>query len=134
MRALIFILLLFSVCIAPTGLYSQDVKGSKPMSKEALDQLKAGEEALGALEELKVIFEKAMRARRYDCLQAFGHSAFCKCLCDNLAVGLDFKAYIIAVTSSKEELGYNEMSNEDKALVDSAIRVRDQCVRQLGFH
>lgn len=113
-----------------TYAHSED-KNTNPMTKEQIDTIEEGEKIGDQLNSLRMSFESMMRERKNDCIKAFGHDQFCSCLNDNLAVGLSFKDYIVITINSKDELNYNELSKEDKGVIDKAIKIREQCVGQL---
>ena len=118
---------------SPSLIIAQDSSADKPLSKEALDSLEAGEEAMTLLNEMEVLMKKMTRQRSYQCLKVFGHSKFCNCINEKLAVGLSFGGYVQVLASTKEELGYSKFSEENKSLVDNALKVREECVTELGF-
>jgi hypothetical protein len=68
------------------------------------------------------------RKRVAACTMAFGHSGFCECLDKNLGIGANFDLYISAVTKTKEEIEYTKLDANLKALVDGALKAREQCV------
>ncbi len=124
------IVIVLSIAVIAVSTYAaeQSTKSGKPLSKEQLEQLESGDKTIEALEEFQKAVKEASRKRYFACMKAFGHEAFCECLNKNIAIGLDFTGYVLAVTHTKEELGYSARSNDDKQLIDNAIRVRDQCV------
>ena len=103
----------------------------KPRTKEQIDQLEAGTNALEALKNLKSSFESKMRARGNNCRKAFGHEQFCECLNSKLVVGLSFLDYVLVITNTKDDIGYKDMPEEQRGVVDSAYRVRDLCVSKM---
>jgi hypothetical protein len=94
---------------------------------ERLEQLESLEKAMATINQFEASLDAMIRVRKLKCLKAFGNEAFCECLNKKLAVGLDFDGYIMAVTRTKEELKYNTLSKDDKALVDSAGNTRTLC-------
>ena len=109
----------------------EDQQPKGPPSIEELEQLESilrGEKLIDELEILRKSMKDMWAERRYDCLKAFGHREFCSCLNDNLSAFLTFDDYIISVTESKEELNYQSRAEDERNLIDNAIRVRDECV------
>jgi hypothetical protein len=105
---------------------------SAPASQTQLERLErqeAYEKAMEAAREVEVSLDAITRARKFKCLKAFGNQEFCECLNSKLAVGLDFDGYIAVITRSREELKYDTLSTEDKALVDSAVVTRNACAK-----
>ena len=125
----LFIGVLIAFVSAQSIAQSPTPNASKPMSKEDLEKMEQLDKAMGALDKLQVTLEATLKERKYKCLKAFGNDAFCSCLNDKLAVGLGFDGYVFVVTKTKEDLKYSQMSKDDKALVDSAVRTREQCVK-----
>jgi len=131
LKQLIYILsLLFtfnSFCL------SQEPSSTKKTpSHERLEQLQQDDDFLKLMDKMKVVEERMSQNKRYNCIKAFGHAGFCNCLIDELPVGLSFKDYIIIVTSTKEELGYDKLSKDDKKMVDKVITARDLCVHKFN--
>lgn len=103
---------------------------SPPTLKE-LDQLKLGDDARGSLERLEVLAKEMVREKRFQCLRAFGDTAFCGCLSEQLPVGATFLTYVQIVGSSKEALGYSKLSADDKLIIDNALSAREVCVGKI---
>jgi hypothetical protein len=114
--------------LATPVLPQEPPKTGRPLSKEQIEQLEAGINALDTIDSLKKSMDAMIRARGSSCIKAFGHERFCKCLNEKLAVGLSFQDYVIVMTKTKDQLKYASLSTEQKQLVDNAIEVRDQCV------
>jgi hypothetical protein len=68
------------------------------------------------------------RARQTACGQAVGNTPFCNCLGEKLPWVLSFQEYVSAVTSTKEGLAAADLSNEQRGVVDKAVKARDECV------
>jgi len=96
---------------------------------ERLEQRESYEKVMGLLKEAEASLDAMTRTRKLQCLKALGSEAFCECLNEKLAVGLDFSGYIAVIIRTKDELKYNTLSKEDKGLVDSAINTRNACAR-----
>jgi hypothetical protein len=100
----------------------------RPLTKEQLEHLANLEEAKEQLQGLEGLIKTISRKRVAACTMAFGHGDFCACLDKHLAIGADFDTYIEAVTKTKEEIEYSKLDAKLKALVDSALTTREQCV------
>lgn len=101
-------------------------------TKAEIDRAKALAKALGAYEETDLAITSSMvEARVDDCLKAFGHATYCECMDARLAPGLPFLGYVHIVTKTKNEIGYNKLSNDEKAMVNSAYEAREMCVRKI---
>jgi hypothetical protein len=114
------------------------VETNQPPSLDTLQKLQKvqaqideGKDLLDKLNRLSVTMERVANDKYINCLQAFGVDPFCKCLGDNLPIRITFAAYVQIVTSSKEELGYDKLSDDDKQVVDTVLSVREQCVAKL---
>jgi hypothetical protein len=82
----------------------------------------------GGLEELRAMALRMGGVFERKCLSAFGHTAFCRCIRENRPVASSFETYILAVTKTKEELGFNKLNKEDQKLVLRLRETRDQCI------
>jgi hypothetical protein len=101
---------------------------------ERRQQIEQINKAMSALDDLKRLAGQIAQQRRFKCMNAFGSAAFCDCLTETLAVGVDFDGYIAATTNTKDDLKYAQLSPDDKKLVDSALKTRQQCVGKVfGF-
>jgi hypothetical protein len=96
---------------------------------ELLEQRESFEKVMGLLKEAEVSLDAMTRTRKLQCLKALGSEAFCECLNEKLAVGLDFSGYIGVIIRTKDELKYSTLSKEDRGLVDSAINTRNACAK-----
>ena len=94
-------------------------------------QLEAVERSLRALEsmdELRSLRDTMVHEKRVKCLEAFGHDGFCSCLASKLPVILGLDGYVKIVTLKREDLDYDNLSEDDKKIVDTAYDARNQCV------
>ncbi len=135
MRILITVIFLFALMVfSPSITRAQESPPDKPLSKESLDSLEAREDVSVLLNKMYLLLDEIQRKRNYQCLKVFGHSKFCNCINKNMATGLSFWHYVQVLASTKEELDYSNLSEEDQLLVDNALKVREQCVTELGFN
>lgn len=81
-----------------------------------------------AFDSLDVELEQVTLQKLESCMSAFADEKFCSCLSSGLPIGITFDGYIQAVTRTKAEIGYNDLSENEKTLIDMARSVRDQCV------
>lgn len=100
----------------------------KQMLVDKVDQLQKLDDAKNKLDQLKNLIDSSAREKYYKCVKAFGDNKFCKCLSDNLPVVDTFEDYIVIVTSSKDELNYNNRTKEDKEIIDLTYKAREMCV------
>ena len=100
-------------------------------TKAEIDRAKALAKALGAYEETDLAITSMVEARVDDCLNAFGHTTYCECMDVRLAPGLPFMGYVHIVTKTRNEIGYNKLSDDEKAMVDSAYEAREICVKTI---
>ena len=70
-----------------------------------------------------------LRKRGNQCLKAFGHQKFCSCVNVHIPIGMPFEQYIKVTISTKDELGYAGLSEQQKEIVDTVLKVREQCVK-----
>ncbi|MGN2254559.1 hypothetical protein ACFWZ4_14365 [Frateuria sp. GZRe12] len=104
--------------------------GSHPQSLEQLDQRAHADKAIDLLNQLQAQVDEQAHAMKYECLKAFGNSAFCGCLSSNLPVAFSFADYIAIVTKSKEANGYAKLTPDTKKAYDTVPSVREKCVAQ----
>jgi hypothetical protein len=104
--------------------------GSRAQSLEQLDQRAHADKALDLLNQLQAQVDERAHATNYECLKAFGNSAFCSCLSSSLPVAFSFADYIAIVTHSKEANGYARLDADTKRAYDAVPSVREKCVAQ----
>lgn len=102
--------MLVAIFISATALTAQEIDESGYVEVDTLELGRMTQEKLDA------------------CLRASGNDELCQCLADKLPVGLSFNGYIMSVTQSRQQLGYDAFTAIQQSLVDSAIGVRNQCV------
>jgi hypothetical protein len=129
MRTLLVVFLVSFLFFFGLAEAEQQPKADKPLTKEQIEQLESLDTLLESFEDLKRTGEAMTKTRGNDCIKSFGHEEFCSCLNKNMAIGLSFREYIVVTTSTKEELGYESLSGDIKKLVNSALSVREQCVK-----
>ena len=104
----------------------------KPTAPKSIEQTGSLKQALDSIDDLKASFERHSKKKYSDCMKAFGSDVYCACVRDNSPVGIDFGAYIQIVTSSKDELKYDSLEEENKKLINKTLEVRDVCVQKIG--
>ncbi len=70
---------------------------------------------------------------RYRCLRSFANEDFCRCLNARRPRAVDFDAYVLFTSRSRVELGYDQLGDVDRELIESTLDARDACVRALGW-
>ena len=127
-------ILLISVIILafPGYVFTQEVgQGGKPLTAKQIEKLQGLDELENLLGKMKYLSEEMFKEKYYMCLKAFGHAPYCKCLKDNLPMGVSFNTYINIITTSKEKLNYNQLKGDDKVFVDKSIAARELCVAKV---
>ena len=66
----------------------------------------------------------------YRCVRVFGHKDYCRCVAENIASGT-FGEWMFAVMDTKKELKYDEMSEEERKVIDAQRKARDMCVSEV---
>jgi len=86
------------------------------------------------IQELKLLKEQQniSVAKTEQCMKVVAREKFCTCLGNNLPREISFEEYVHTLVTSKESLGYAGMSQEQKAVIDGALDVRDKCSEK-GF-
>jgi hypothetical protein len=102
----------------------------KPLTTEQIQQLQDIDRARAALEVLKKNFEALAAKHTYQCMSAIGSRIFCSCLSENVPAVADLSMYVAVTTTSKEEIGYDKLSADDRKVVDGILAGRDKCVAE----
>jgi len=73
------------------------------------------------------LVNNASNDRLMGCLKAFPNPEYCECLAEQLPVLVSIHQYVAIVTTTKSDLNYGELSNDDRRTVDTVRDARDQC-------
>ena len=122
---------LFAV-IAPYAAYATQAEVPPAMPLEQQEKLQLLYNAVDKLQDLGASIERASMKSKGQCMKAIGNEQFCKCIVDNSSIIINFVDYVALVSTTKEDLGYDRLSESDKKTVDSARLARDKCVKWYG--
>lgn len=64
------------------------------------------------------------------CIKAIGHQKFCHCISENMPADQEFANYVVAVSKTKNELNFDELSDYYQQSIDLARSARDKCVTE----
>ena len=64
------------------------------------------------------------------CIKAVGHESFCHCISENMPADQEFANYVVAVSRTKSELNYDELSDYYQQTINLARSARDKCVSE----
>jgi hypothetical protein len=126
------IIILFFLCLFfNDSVFASENKSSPgQMSAEQIQKIDQLDHLKESLDKLKTLSNSITRQKKSDCLIAFGDQNFCQCLGDNLPVTVSFEVYVNIVTTPKDKLGYSELDQENKDVVDATINAREKCVKK----
>jgi hypothetical protein len=71
--------------------------------------------------------EGLMAVRRTQCMNSFGHAAFCDCINGYLPMAVDFRTYVSVTTASAEPRSPTGTA-ETQRLLELVRTIRDHCV------
>jgi hypothetical protein len=126
------LIIVFIVCLIfnVSAFASENQNPAEKMSAEQIQKLDSLNHAMESLDKLGKLADSMTRQKKSDCLKAFGNQDFCQCLSDNLPVPVSFELYVTIVTTPKDKLGYSELDQENKDIVDVTINAREKCVKK----
>jgi GTPase Era involved in 16S rRNA processing len=86
------------------------------------------------IQELKMLKQQqAISAVKFDhCMKAVAREKFCNCISDNLPREVSFEQYVHTMVTTREILGYETITVEQKKIVDATVAVREKCLEK-GF-
>jgi hypothetical protein len=97
----------------------------------AIEQYKTGDQAARfARKVFAKSIEVIMAERRRQCMAAIGNLAFCDCINGYLPMPADFQTYIKVTTASREG-SFEQMTSDDKTIVDAVLTTRNRCVEKV---
>lgn len=67
------------------------------------------------------------------CTEVFGHVGWCRCVRERRPPAVDWDTFVLLTSRSRAELGYDELSDVEKDLVESTRAARDACVALLSW-
>lgn len=122
-------LLILLICFMGISLsFAEDRPVNEAKSLEEIELNESQKEISDILENLSELFIQVTAKKKMQCMKAMGHEDFCSCIAEKSPVGLSFFEYIVAVSNTKEELNYSNLSEEDRSMVDNARKAREECV------
>jgi len=107
---------------------AQTSNTAPPMPLDQQEQLEAKQRVSRAIGSMADALLQFAELRESQCLKAIGDSGFCKCIAYNSPSEISFVEYVTLVAATKEDMKYDQLSAEDKKLVDAARASRDLCV------
>ena len=111
------------------GLLLISITPASAQKLEDQERLNQFDKAISAIDDLRNLTDKMTNAKRTQCPTAINNRKLCDCLSSNLPVVINFVNYVVLVNKTKDELGYDKQSKEDKAIIDATRRTRDTCAR-----
>lgn len=75
--------------------------------------------------------EREVKRKYIQCMRAFPHKIFCSCLSGKIPLVFNMTQYTLAVTISKEDMGYDKLSKDEKKAVDVTIQARESCADKI---
>jgi len=75
-------------------------------------------------------FNLHVKRTKLACVKAIGHEKFCHCISENMPSDQEFANYVVAVSKTKEELKFGELSEYYQQAINLARSARDKCVAE----
>jgi hypothetical protein len=100
---------------------------ASPQTLDQQEQQRALEKGLSQLDEATLLFERASKERMRHCIAASANQRYCDCVLSKIPAIVSYLGYVQIVTQTKEELGYAQLSSDDKKVIDATRRGRDTC-------
>ncbi len=76
--------------------------------------------------------ERAVQHKTIQCMRAFPHEEFCTCLVEEIPMVVNMVQYAVATTLSKEQMGYDKLSEDQRKAVDATTRARETCAARIN--
>jgi hypothetical protein len=109
------------------GAQQRETMSSEPSRMETLrNQTQVFQVQSRATQEAEALAFKAQ------CMQVTGLEPFCGCLQAKLPASFTFDNYVVVLSKSKQDNGYNRMDKQAKQVYDAIPRVRDSCAATLS--
>jgi hypothetical protein len=98
---------------------------------DVLDKIKLLEQQILELKALKQ--QQTLTEVKFDhCIKVVAREKFCTCVSANLPREVSFEQYVHTLLTTREKLGYESMTVDQKKSVDATIEVREKCIEK-GF-
>ena len=75
-------------------------------------------------------FNLHVQRTKLACIKATGQEKFCHCISENMPSDQEFANYVVAVSKTKEELKFAELSEYYQQAINLARSARDKCVAE----
>lgn len=125
-----------ALLLAAAGLSSataEPAPSKAPPAPEAKEDDRELAAALEALQRERAAAEAAASEFQHRCLRAFGHPGYCRCVNGRRPEAVDLDAFVLFTTRSREELGYERLTEIERELVDETRAARTECVAAMGW-
>ena len=76
----------------------------------------------------------ASTAFEAQCVGVLGLEAYCGCLGKGMPAGVAFDNFVVVLTHTKKENGYDKLDATSKRAYDSIPVLRDKCAAQVAAH
>ena len=116
------VIILVSLSLSASPLFAQE---------DLMDKIRILEQQI---QELKVLKQRqtVTEVKSEQCMKAVAREKFCSCVSDNLPREVSFEQYVHTLVTSRDKLGYEAMTIDQKKIVDATIGVREKCIEK-GF-
>lgn len=116
------LIVLFCTLLTASPAFAQD---------DLVEKIKHLEQQIQELKTQKL--QQRNRAEKSEqCMKAVAREKFCTCIGTNLPQEVSFEQYVHTMVTPKEALGYTQMTQEQKNMIDATIAAREKCIEK-GF-
>ena len=117
------------LCVAV--LFSSLVVSPAFAQDDLMEKIKRLEQQIQELKTLKEQQNLGL-AKADHCMKVVAREKFCTCIGNSLPRDVSFENYVHTLVTSKEALGYADMTKDKKDVIDSIVQVREKCIEK-GF-
>ena len=117
-----FLIVLFCASFAASPVFAQD---------NLLEKIKLLEQQIQELKTQKLLHNITVE-KSEQCMKVVAREKFCTCVGNSLPRDVSFEQYVHTLVTPKETLGYTQMPQEQKNVIDATIDVREKCIEK-GF-
>ncbi len=108
--------------------FAQTKQPFMPPAVKEIEKLQSLQNIVDTINDYRLAAESMVTVKFSDCLKAFGNNPFCSCIRDQTPVGIGFQGYVRIMTTPKEELNYDKLSDQDRRIIDNTHTARNLCV------
>ncbi len=132
MKKMLLMCLLLGALVLAQSPAVQAAEEQDPKKKaELLEKIKKLEQQIAELTALK-LQKQSIPVKREQCMKVVGVESYCTCVAEKLPASVDYRQFVHILLTPAKELGYDNLSAEQKKDIDQTMVAWAKCVDYKG--